>query len=313
MFDKMIFLATLSRSQVCKVVKDLHMIPCSKGNKSYWSSSSYAKIDGRHATIDSAGHLKLSCSIHKLYEQAMTGRLDNSKECRMSDALAVIGALFDSAGGLDIPLEKVKVRYMEIGLSFVMAHDPLDYIRQMISVGEDKEREMFIDYHYERDRMKITAKTRNVRKCLKVYDKTFEAADKDRTVEKNTLRVETQYRRMDMPLTELVQPEMLDKFLYQFYQDWSNVTWVRGITAVKGMKASQMAKASELMAIGVDEYLERHRSEWKSGALSDKAWRTYREFAANWSSMQPMFRSERGPLEAEYDDKFQINYVYARE
>ena len=313
MFDKMIFLATLSRSQVCKVVKDLHMIPCSKGNKSYWSSSSYAKIDGRHATIDSAGHLKLSCSIHKLYEQAMTGRLDNSKECRMSAALAVIGALFDSAGGLDIPLEKVKVRYMEIGLSFVMAHDPLDYIRQMISVGEDKEREMFIDYHYERDRMKITAKTRNVRKCLKVYDKTFEAADKDRTVEKNTLRVETQYRRMDMPLTELVQPEMLDKFLYQFYQDWSNVTWVRGITAVKGMKASQMAKASELMAIGVDEYLERHRSEWKAGALSDKAWRTYREFAANWSSMQSMFRSERGPLEAEYDDKFQINYVYARE
>ena len=313
MFDKMIFLATLSRSQVCKVVKDLHMIPCSKGNKSYWSSSSYAKIDGRHATIDSAGHLKLSCSIHKLFEQAMTGRLDNSKECRMSDALAVIGALFDSSGGLDIPLEKVKVRYMEIGLSFVMAHDPLDYIRQMISVGEDKEREMFIDYHYERDRMKITAKTRNVRKCLKVYDKTFEAADKDRTVEKNTLRVETQYRRMDMPLTELVQPEMLDKFLYQFYQDWSNVTWVRGITAVKGMKASQMAKASELMAIGVDEYLERHRSEWKAGALSDKAWRTYREFAANWSSMQPMFRSERGPLEAEYDDKFQINYVYARE
>ena len=313
MFDKMIFLATLSRSQVFKVVKDLHMIPCSKGNKSYWSSSSYAKIDGRHATIDSAGHLKLSCSIHKLYEQAMTGRLDNSKECRMSDALAVIGALLDSDGGLDIPLEKVKVRYMEIGLSFVMAHDPLDYIRQMISVGEDKEREMFIDYHYERDRMKITAKTRNVRKCLKVYDKTFEAADKDRTVEKNTLRVETQYRRMDMPLTELVQPEMLDKFLYQFYQDWSNVTWVRGITAVKGMKASQMAKASELMAIGVDEYLERHRSEWKAGALSDKAWRTYREFAANWSSMQPMFRSERGPLEAEYDDKFQINYVYARE
>ena len=313
MFDKMIFLATLSRSQVFKVVKDLHMIPCSKGNKSYWSSSSYAKIDGRHATIDSAGHLKLSCSIHKLYEQAMTGRLDNSKECRMSDALAVIGALLDSDGGLDIPLEKVKVRYMEIGLSFVMAHDPLDYIRQMISVGEDKEREMFIDYHYERDRMKITAKTRNVRKCLKVYDKTFEAADKDRTVEKNTLRVETQYRRMDMPLTELVQPEMLDKFLYQFYQDWSNVTWVRGITAVKGMKASQMAKASELMAIGVDEYLERHRSEWKAGALSDKAWRTYREFAANWSSMQSMFRSERGPLEAEYDDKFQINYVYARE
>lgn len=313
MFDKMIFTATLSRKQVCKIVKDLHLIPCSKGDKTYWSSSNYALLDGRHAVIDSSGHLKLSCSIHKLYEQAMTGALDNSRECRMSDALSVISALFDSEGGLDIPLDKLHVRYMEIGLSFVMAHNPLDYIRQMISVGEDKAREMFIDYHYERDRMKITAKTRNVRKCLKVYDKTFEAADKDRTVDDNTLRVETQYRRMNMRLDQLLTPETLDKFLFQFYQDWSSVTWVRDVTAVKGVKASQLAKAAELLTIGEDAYLERHRREWKAGALSDKAWRTYREFAANWSSLRSMFRSERGPLEAEYDDKFMINYVYAKE
>lgn len=313
MFDKMIFTATLSRKQVCKIVKDLHLIPCSKGDKTYWSSSNYALLDGRHAVIDSSGHLKLSCSIHKLYEQAMTGALDNSRECRMSDALSVISALFDSEGGLDIPLDKLHVRYMEIGLSFVMAHNPLDYIRQMISVGEDKAREMFIDYHYERDRMKITAKTRNVRKCLKVYDKTFEAADKDRTVDDNTLRVETQYRRMNMRLDQLLTPETLDKFLFQFYQDWSSVTWVRDVTAVKGIKASQLAKAAELLTIGEDAYLERHRREWKAGALSDKAWRTYREFAANWSSLRSMFRSERGPLEAEYDDKFMINYVYAKE
>ena len=313
MFDKMIFTATLSRKQVCKIVKDLHLIPCSKGDKTYWSSSNYALLDGRHAVIDSSGHLKLSCSIHKLYEQAMTGALDNSRECRMSDALSVISALFDSEGGLDIPLDKLHVRYMEIGLSFVMAHNPLDYIRQMISVGEDKAREMFIDYHYERDRMKITAKTRNVRKCLKVYDKTFEAADKDRTVDDNTLRVETQYRRMNMRLDQLLTPETLDKFLFQFYQDWSSVTWVRDVTAVKGVKASQLAKAAELLTIGEDAYLERHRREWKAGALSDKAWRTYREFAANWSSLRSMFRSERGPLEAEYDDKFMFNYVYAKE
>lgn len=313
MFDKMIFTATLSRKQVCKIIKELHLIPCSKGDKTYWSSSNYALLDGRHAVIDSSGHLKLSCSIHKLYEQAMTGALDNSRECRMSDALSVISALFDSEGGLDIPLDKLHVRYMEIGLSFVMAHNPLDYIRQMISVGEDKAREMFIDYHYERDRMKITAKTRNVRKCLKVYDKTFEAADKDRTVDDNTLRVETQYRRMNMRLDQLLTPETLNKFLFQFYQDWSSVTWVRDVTAVKGVKASQLAKAAELLTIGEDAYLERHRREWKAGALSDKAWRTYREFAANWSSLRSMFRSERGPLEAEYDDKFMINYVYAKE
>jgi hypothetical protein len=312
MFDKMIFTAHLSRSQVRDAISTLHLVQCSKGDKTYWSSSSYATLDGRHAVIDGSGNIKLSCSIHKLAEQAVSGHLDNSRPLRMRDALLVIGALFDAdAGGLGLSPDAVKVRYMEIGLSFVMSHDPLDYIRQMVSVGEDKHREMFIDYHFERDRQKVTAKTRNVRKCLKVYDKTFEAADHDRQVAANTIRVETQYRRMNMRLSELLQDDTLDKFTAQYYRDYVSMVWQRRIIGDKGIKESQLAKAAEIMTFGVDAYLAHHREEWKAGHLSDKAWRTYREFAAAWPQMACRFSSERGPLEAEFANKFHESYVYA--
>ena len=312
MFDKMIFTAHLSRSQVRTAVSTLHLVQCSKGDKTYWSSSSYATLDGRHAVIDSAGNIKLSCSVHKLAEQAISGHLDNSQPLRLRDALLVIDALFDAdAGGLGVPLDRVKVRYMELGLSFVMSHDPLDYIRQMVSVGEDKHREMFVDYHYERDRQKVTAKTRNVRKCLKVYDKTFEAADHDRTVQANTIRVETQYRRMNMPLTELLDDTTLDKFTAQYYRDFMSVVWQRRVIGAKGVRESQMAKAAEILTYGADEYLTRHREDWKAGRISDKTWRTYREFAAAWPQISHMFSTERGPLEAEFTNRFHQSYVYA--
>lgn len=314
MFDKMIFTAHLSRSQVRDAISSLHLVQCSKGDKTYWSSSSYAALDGRHAVIDGSGNIKLSCSVHKLAEQAVSGRLDNSRPLRMRDAVVVICALFDAeAGGLGVPLDRVKVRYMEIGLSFVLSHDPLDYIRQMVSVGDDKHREMFIDYHFERDRQKVTAKTRNVRKCLKVYDKTFEAADHDRVVPANTIRVETQYRRMNMPLTELLTEETLSKFTAQYYRDYAGMVWQRRILGDKGVRESQLAKAAEIMTFGVDQYLSRHREDWKAGHLSDKAWRTYREFASAWPALSHLFHSERGPLEAEFSTRFHDSYVYATE
>ena len=311
MFDRMVFTATLNPVQVRHVIDRLHLVCCSRGDKTFWSSDSYALLDGRHAVIDDTGHIKLSCSIHKLHEKATNRVLDNSTPISVTDVCIRMVELFTD---LTISVDAVKVRYMEVGLSFPMPHPPLEYISQMVSVGDDKDREMFVDFHYEKNRMKVTAKTRFHRKCLKVYDKTFEAAEKGRTVRPNVLRIETQYRRMNIPLTDLLSEATREKYLFQFYQDWSHVTWVRDITVaagVKGIKTSQLAKAREIMTIGVDAYLERHRQEWKAGALSDKTWRTYREFAAAWPGMQQLFVSERGPLEADYDNMLQQEYPKA--
>lgn len=311
MFDKMIFAATLSPVAVRFCVEQLHLVECKRGEHTFWSSGPYAQLSGIHAVID-CGHLKLSCSVHKLHQQLTTGTLDNSKECTVSQAITTIGGLFS---GLNIPLEAVKVRYMEIGLSIRMAHDPLSYISQMLSVAKDKsgeKREMFIDYHYERDRMRITSKTRFVRKVLKVYDKTFEAKSKDREVEPNVLRVETQYKRMNTPLLQVLSDEELGKMLTQFYADWSDVQWVRLVRGEKGVRSSELAKASEIITLGVDSYLERHRKEHRAGVISDKAWRTHLRFAAAWPQMSSRFIQERGPLEAEFINKFHDAYVTAQ-
>ncbi len=307
----MIFAATLSPVAVRFCVEQLHLVECKRGEHTFWSSGPYAQLSGIHAVID-CGHLKLSCSVHKLHQQLTTGTLDNSTECTVSQAITTIGGLFS---GLNIPLEAVKVRYMEIGLSIRMAHDPLSYISQMLSVAKDKsgvKREMFIDYHYERDRMRITSKTRFVRKVLKVYDKTFEAKSKDREVEPNVLRVETQYKRMNTPLLQVLSDEELGKMLTQFYADWSDVQWVRLVRGEKGVRSSELAKASEIITLGVDSYLERHRKEHRAGVISDKAWRTHLRFAAAWPQMSSRFIQERGPLEAEFVNKFHDAYVTAQ-
>lgn len=315
MFDKMIFAATLSPAAVKTIVGKLHLVECKKGEHTFWSSGPYAQLSGIHAVIDS-GHLKLSCSVHKLYQQAAYGALDNSRECTMSDAITVITALFGPDGdGLNIPLDRIKVRYMEIGLSIKMAHEPLAYISQMLSVAKDKSgvrREMFIDYHYERDRMRITSKTRFVRKVLKVYDKTFEAKSKDREVEPNVLRIETQYKRMNTPLLEVLNPDELGKILTQFYTDWSDIQWVRTVRGEKGVRASELAKATEIITLGVDAYLDLHRKEHRAGVITDKAWRTHMHFASSWPQIAARFTQERGPLEAEFSNKFHDAYVDAR-
>ena len=307
----MIFAVTLSPAAVRHCVEKLHLVECKRGEHTFWSSGPYAQLSGIHAVID-CNHLKLSCSVHKLYQQLMTGALDNSGECTLSQAVSTIDGLLS---GLHIPPESVHVRYMEIGLSIRMAHDPLSYISQMLSVAKDKsglKREMFIDYHYERDRMRITSKTRFVRKVLKVYDKTFEARSKDREVEPNVLRVETQYKRMNTPLLQVLSDEELGKMLTQFYADWSDVQWVRTVRGEKGVRSSELVKATEIINMGVGSYLDMHRKEHRAGAISDKAWRTHLRFASQWPQMSSRFIQERGPLEAEFATKFHDAYVTAR-
>lgn len=310
MLDKMTFSAYLTPKQEQHVIDQLRLIKCVKDKAVYWADSPYAQLTGMHCTIK--GHkMKLSFSVHKQWENAQSGHLDNSGSCTMSQALSVITYLF-APDGLDIPLNRLRVRYFELGLSFQMAHDPIMYIRQMLSVGMDKNREMFIDYLYERDRQKVTSKTRFVRKVGKVYDKSFEAEDRGRDVPPRILRVETQYKRMNIPLLELLEPATLGKFVTTFYNDWSAVTWQRQVVGGKGAKESQLAKAREIIADGVDVYLYRHRQQWQSGQISDKAWRTFREFAQTWEDNKHRYHLERGPLEAEYDDKFHNAFVYAQ-
>jgi len=131
-------------------------------------------------------------------------------------------------------------------------------------------------------------------------------------VEPNVLRVETQYKRMNTPLLQVLSDEELGKMLSQFYADWSDVQWVRIVRGEKGVRSSELAKATEIITLGVDSYLDVHRKEHRAGVISDKAWRTHLRFASAWPQLSSRFTQERGPLEAEFANKFHDAYVTAQ-
>lgn len=312
MFDRMVFKAALTPAQQQRLIDGLHLVECSKGEKIFWSDSPYSQFSGISCTIRDR-NMNLSMSVHKLAEYGKTRKLDNSSPCTVSEAVTVIAAFFGPEG-MDIPLDRITVKYFELGLSFQMSHPAIDYIAQMHAIGpEDSRREMFIDFNWAKNRQKVTSKTRHVRKVMKVYDKTWEAEDRGREVEGNILRCETQYKRCCIRLPDLLSPDSLAKFLYTYYQDWTHVSWTRRVTGPKGVKESQLQKATEIMSDGMDAYIIRHRSEYHAGMIGRKAWAVYRDFARDWEGIRNQFRQERGALEAEYDDKFHLAYVHARQ
>lgn len=308
----MVFKARLTPAQQQRLIDGLHLVECSKGDKIFWSDSPYSQFSGINCTIQNS-IMKLSMSVHKLAEYGKTRKLDNSRQCTISEAVTVISAFF-GPDGMNIPLDHIRVKYFEIGLSFPMSHPAIDYIAQMHAVGqEENQREMFVDFNWAKNRQKVTSKTRHVRKVFKVYDKTWEAEDRGREVDSNILRCETQYKRCSLKLPELLQPDSLAKFLTHYYQDWTHVAWTRRVTGPKGVKESQLQKAAEIMTDGLDAYLIRHRSEYHADMIGRKAWAVYRDFARDWNMLKNQFRQERGALEAEYDNKFHLAYVAAQE
>ena len=81
-----------------------------------------------------------------------------------------------------------------------LSREANEYIRLVSSVGEN--RKLFNDANFEENRQKTTEKSRCRSKVLKMYDKSFEYRSKGKAVESNILRLETSYRRQNIPLSE---------------------------------------------------------------------------------------------------------------
>ena len=54
------------------------------------------------------------------------------------------------------------------------------------------------------------------------------------------------------------------------YKDWSEINFVRELSATKGVKMSQLEKAREIQRIGVTRYKERYKKMYQDGALTKK-------------------------------------------
>lgn len=306
MVDRMVLKSRIDDSKVPGIVQALKLMECKRGASTYWQSSAYGKFDAMFVTIDQ-GELIVRFSAHKHWYHDTEDRLDNSRLFTMTQAE---DALMDVIGMFGLSPTTTRVTYYEIGLNLPMQRDPMDYIRMTLqSVGK----EMFIDANYEKNRQRTTAKSRNMRKVLKIYDKTFEAKEKGHIVDANVLRLETIYRHQSMVLSTMFDKLWQQKTLRLFLKDWGSLEFERRLAAEKGIKASQMAMASDIMRQGVDTYLATGRALYGERRLTKKQWETRRNFARSWPTLQEKFWMEPSSEEKEYKIKLLEEFEKAKE
>lgn len=301
MFDKVIIKASIDSADIDTVILRNYLEQCTEGDEVYYKSTAYANFDG--CFIELRGNkLRCKCSICKLYSRGKTGKLDNSRPMTFAMAIRTIKELLLK---LCVKMENAVVTYYEIGITMKMSQPADCYIKQ---VHEASGRKLWNDANYPEYRQKTTEKSKYYRKVLKIYDKSYEAGEKGRYVGNNILRIETVYKHQSISMLEFMDNYFLNKIGRIFYKDWSEICFVRELTAMKGVKISQLEKAREIHRIGVTRYKEHNKRLYLDGKLTKKQWETIRSFANCWSQERSKYIEEIGELENEFKSKLLDNY-----
>lgn len=296
MFDKIIIKAKIDIEDIDTIVLRNYLEQCTEGDEIYYKSTAYANFDGCFIEIR-GDTLRCKCSIHKLYSKGKSGKLDNSRPMTFAIAVRTIRELMMR---LCVRMENAVVTYYEIGVTMKLPHPANEYIKQ---VREASGRILWNDANFPEARQKTTEKSKYFRKVLKIYDKSFEAKEKGRNVGANILRIETVYKHQSVPLIELTDNLFLSKMGRIFYKDWSELKFVRELSATKGVKISQLDKAREIHRLGVTGYKERYKKMYLDGKLTKKQWETIRNFARSWPKEREKYVEEIGEMEQEFKEK----------
>lgn len=272
------------------------------GTKKYESKLN-ARTDGIYIKIEK-NKLQLKCSLHKQYYYMTYGILDNSGIFTISQASETFERLLKQIGIND---HKIKITYFEIGLNIPTEYEPTKYIELVKSITTQKE--LFQDANFKKYRQKTTEKHRTIKKVFKIYDKGFEQLDRKRksiteiTANPNILRIETMYRRQSIDIDKLLADRYLSKLIYTFLNDWLSLEFIRPITANQGIRESQKQKAQNILNLGRSEYLEQSKAQYKNGNISEREYRTIREFVRDWDNNKHKYKALPTEYETEYKNK----------
>lgn len=304
MFDRITLKAKIDTSDIDTIVLRNYLEQCTEGDEIYYKSTAYSNFDGCNIEIR-GDTLKCSVSINKLYYRGKSGKLDNSRPITFRMAVKTIDELLLR---LCVRAENVVVTYYEIGLTMRMHHPANEYIKV---VDRADEKIMWNDANYPEYRQRTTEKSKYYRKILKIYDKTFEAKEKKRSLPGNILRIETIYKHQSVPLLQLTDIVFMEKMGRIFYRDWYELRFDRDIAPAKGAKISQIDKAREIYRLGVTRYKQRYKDLYKEGRLTKKQWETIRNFVNKWSEEMINYEEVIGALEQEFKEKLLSYYQTA--
>jgi hypothetical protein len=261
--------------------------------------------DGFYMKVETnkTGRLKLECSLHKFYNHLRTGRQTNFDGFSFTNAIAAAQLLEQQTA---LNLNQMKVTYYEIGLNLNMTSECLTYMDKMETIGaHDSRRPLFVNPRYKGKRVKTTVFHNSIKKVYKVYDKVFEMQDKRRTdlpEHPNILRIETIYRRVErLTLADLLKPKNMQRLTSQFFRDWRTVQFTPVIAVEKGTHQIKVELCRQIMTNGEAETLNLYRIQHKKGDLTERRFRTIREFIQNeWPSFKKQIKVIKGEPEKEY-------------
>ena len=307
MFDQMQISVCFELSELERIAAANKMETYTKGGKTIYQIPDeisrfcgiWFKVENRRAT--------LKFSLHKQYFKAKFGNLDNSQMFTMAQARQYVTELL---GNIGVDAAKAKAKYFEIGLNIPVPQPAIEYIKNIQSVGA-KEKETFIDANWAKNRQRTTTRTKSLKKIFKVYDKIWEICDRAKVpqieqTDGGILRVETIYKRQSKKVADLFSPKSLQTLARQFYADWTAAAFAKKLESAKGTNSGQQSNAARIFAVGLDGFYSEIKAAHNSGELSDKAYRTKREFADNWTANSLKFKQITTKTETTFKKRFQL-------
>ncbi len=310
MFDKITIRVNVSNEE-CAHLAQLHCLQIwtnADGTQVNYRSSQYANSTGIQVQIIN-NRVTLKCSLHKYWEKANFGRLRNDTIFTISEAKAAFEMLLFENG---FTAHKVRIVMFEIGLNLYVSYDPITFIElaNYMVPASGGAKLMFIDANYHENRQRTTLKHSDIRRYFKIYDKGFEQQKKEKKAgrldkvahkEENILRIETVYKRASRRADEFFSDANLRPLIQRFWLDWKDLCFIRDIRAQKGVRKSEIERARIIINIGAEQYLKQIKQNYKDQKITQKQYRTEREFIRDFDKHQDKFKIIVSEQEKEYN------------
>lgn len=269
---------------------------------------------GIYVKIETNKRLKAEGSLHKYHNEISGNDRNNYNMFTMSDAKKAIDSLLYDKG---IDASDARVYNYEIGLNLNISKDCRTFLDKIKGIGPvGGERLIYVNPKYKDERVKTTVFHTHTRKYFKVYDKVFESIDKKRKIipEGNILRIETVYKRLsNCSITDFFAPDNLYKMIEVFFRDWRTIQFEQDIITPSGTGRAKQHLCMEIMDKGRDEVLKRAKARHGIGSLTDREYRSIREFVIkDWDEFKKRITFIQSEEEKEFRHLMQVNHTILR-
>jgi len=321
----------LKNYEVIQLVAKNNLSNNSEAGKECYSNKrtkNFKQEHGIYIAIDVKRNLKLECSLQKYFNECTTGERQNYNFFTMKQAKEAHHNLISEK---TLNLAGMKIKYYEVGLNLLLSKDCINYLRKIthIETKTGKRKKFYINPKFKNERTITTEFHDDIRVNYRVYDKVAEIKDKNKKgknlnaflLDKNILRIETVNKRVEkQPAHNFFFPANLKRICEAFFRDWEGVVFEPNIIYPPHTGKAKKEIASNILAYGKDNVLKRSKEAHKCGKLTDREYRSTREFVKNeWNTFETKllfmqsaeeqeFRSELGRCKAVLFNEF-INLI----